>query len=131
MKRAPHLLQQALQARVRLLATTLRPATIQQYEWTVRLFLQYLAGTFPQVQRPSDLRRDPHILGWLEHLWRQRAQRSGMPCCNHTRGAHLIRLRKLFDLLADHPSPPRSWLVAPSRHPTPRSDPPTPLETGR
>ena len=111
MKRAPHLLEEALQARVRLLATTLRPSTARQYAQTVRLFLTYLRAAFPEVRRPSDLRRDPHILGWLEHLWLRRARVSGKPCCNQTRGAHLIRLRKLFDLLADHAFPPRAGLL--------------------
>jgi integrase len=68
-------------------------------------------AAFPEVRRPSDLRRDPHILGWLEHLWLRRARVSGKPCCNQTRGAHLIRLRKLFDLLADHAFPPRAGLL--------------------
>lgn len=73
MKRAPHPLEEALQARVRLLATTLRPSTVRLYAYTVRLFLQYLRAAFPEVRRPADLRRDPHILGWLEHLWLRRA----------------------------------------------------------
>ena len=110
MKKSPHPLQAALQARVRLLATTLRPSTVRQYEHTVRQFMAYLQK-FPEVRRADQLRRDPHVLGWLEFLWTRRVRHSGKPLCNHSRAAHLIRLRKLFDLLADHAFPPRPGLL--------------------
>ena len=127
MKRPPHPLEEALGARVHLLATTLRPATVRQYEHTVRLFLRYIRDGFPAVRRASDLRRDPHILGWLEHLWLRRARRSAKPLCSHTRGAHLIRLRKLFDLLADHAFPPRPGLLLSEDIPRPDQVLPRPL----
>src|ERR1039458_2554471 len=68
MKPTEHPLQKALEARVRLLETTLQPSTVKQYRRTVRLFLGYLSQNFPEVHRPSQLRRDPHALGWLEYL---------------------------------------------------------------
>lgn len=100
----------SLAARVRLLATTLRPGTIAGYRHTVKLFLAYLNATFPEVRQPSQLRRDPHVLGYLEHLWKRRAQGSGRQLQSLTRGQHVIRLRHLFELLADHPHPPRPGL---------------------
>jgi integrase len=127
MKHPPHPLQEALQARVRLLATTLRPATVQHYNHTVRLFLAYLREAFPDVRRGADIRRDPHVLGWLEHLWMQRVHHSGKPLCNQTRAAHLIRLRKLFDLLADHAFPPRPGLLWSEDIPSPDQVLPRPL----
>ena len=127
MKRPPHPLEEALQARVRLLATTLRPSTAGQYKHTVRLFLAYLLEAFPQVRRPDQIRRDPHVLGWLEHLWMRRARRSGKPLCNGSRGAHLIRLRKLFDLLADHAHPPKPGLLFSEDIPRPDQTLPRPL----
>ena len=120
MKRPPPGLPEALQARVRLLATTLRPSTVRQYEHTVRLFLAYLRQSFPELRRPCELQRDPHLLGWLEQLWTWRVPHSGKPLCNHTRAAHLIRLRTLFDLLADHAYPPRPGLLL--SQDIPRSD---------
>jgi integrase len=127
MKHPPYPLEQALSARVRLLATTLRPATVRQYEHSVRLFLRYLREAFPDVRRASDLRRDPHVLGWLEHLWLRRARSSARPLCNHSRAAHLIRLRKLFDLLADHAFPPRPGLLLSEDIPHPDQTLPRPL----
>ena len=127
MKRAPSALQQALQARVQWLATTLRPGTVQQYQRTARWFLAYLADRFPEIRYPSQLRREPHLLGWLEQVWLHRARSSGKPLCNHTRAAHLIRLRKLFDLLADHSFPPRPGLLLSEDIPRPDHTLPRPL----
>lgn len=111
MRTPPHPLEQALRARVRLLATTLRPATVRQYEHTVRRFMGFLRGHFPEVRRATQLRRDPHLLGWLEYLWAHRIPHSGKPLSATTRAAELIRLRRLFDLLADHAFPPRPGLL--------------------
>lgn len=127
MKHPPHPLEQALTARVRLLATTLRPSTLRHYEHTAALFMTWLRESFPEVRRADRLRRDPHVLGWLEHLWMRRVGHSGRPLCNDTRGAHLIRLRKLFDLLADHAHPPRPGLLLSEDIPRPDQVLPRPL----
>jgi hypothetical protein len=68
MRTPPHPLEEALRARVRLLATTLRPSTVRQYEHTLRRFMAYLRRSFPDIRRANQLRRDPHVLGWLEYL---------------------------------------------------------------
>ncbi|HEV7441496.1 MAG TPA: tyrosine-type recombinase/integrase [Steroidobacteraceae bacterium] len=112
MRTPPHPLEEALCARLRLLATTLRPATVRQYEHTIRHFMAYLRSSFPDLRRANQLRRDPHLLGWLEYLWTRRVSYSGKPLSTGTRAAHLIRLRKLFDLLADHAFPPRPGLLS-------------------
>ncbi len=127
MKHPPHPLEEALTARVRLLATTLRPSTLRHYEHTAALFMTWLRESFPEVRRADRLRRDPHVLGWLEHLWMRRVGHSGRPLCNDTRGAHLIRLRKLFDLLADHAHPPRPGLLLSEDIPRPDQVLPRPL----
>jgi len=127
MRTPPHPLEEALRARVRLLATTLRPATVRQYEHTVRLFMSYLRASAPDVRSPHHLRRDPHLLGWLEYLWTRRVRASGKPLSAASRGAHLIRLRKLFDLLADHGFPPRPGLLLSEDIPRPDDVLPRPL----
>lgn len=127
MKHPPHPLEEALTARVRLLATTLRPSTLRHYKHTAALFIAWLRESFPEVRRADRLRRDPHVLGWLEHLWMRRVGRSGRPLCNDTRGAHLIRLRKLLDLLADHAHPPRPGLLLSEDIPRPDQVLPRPL----
>jgi len=59
MKTLSHPLEEGLRARVRLLATTLRPGTVHSYNQTVRLFMIYLRANFPELRRPDQLRR-----GW-------------------------------------------------------------------
>jgi len=110
MKPTEHALEKALEARVRLLETTLQPSSMKNYRYTVRLFLEYLNESFPEVCRASQLRRDPHLLGWLEFLWKRRTPTGG-PLTNCTRGQHVMRLRTLLDLLADLPQPPRPGLL--------------------
>jgi site-specific recombinase XerD len=127
MRTPPHPLEEALRARVRLLATTLRPATVRQYEHTVRQFMAYLRQSFPEIRRANQLRRDPHVLGWLEYLWTRRVSYSGKPLRTVTRAAHLIRLRKLFDLLTDHAFPPRPGLLLSEDIPHPDQTLPRPL----
>ena len=84
MKPTEHPLQQALETRVRWLETTLQPSTMHHYRHTVRLFLEYLQENFPAVRKPSQLRRDPHLLGWLEYLWKLRTP-TGSPLTSCTR----------------------------------------------
>ncbi len=127
MKRRPSPLEEALQGRLRLLATTLRPSTLRGYQRTVRLFLEYLSGRFPEVRQPAELRRDPHVLGWLEHLWSRQSAHSGQRLANCTRAACLIQLRKLLDLLADHKHPPRPGLLLSEDIPRPDHVLPRPL----
>src|ERR1039458_5703970 len=64
MKPTEHPLQKALEARVRLLETTLQPSTVKQYRRTVRLFLGYLSQNFPEVH----LHVLPLVGGNLEDL---------------------------------------------------------------
>jgi site-specific recombinase XerD len=42
--------------------------TTRHYHGTVRNFLFYLRAHYPDVKRLDQLRRDPHILGWMAHL---------------------------------------------------------------
>lgn len=110
MKPVENALQKALEACVRLLETTLQASTVKHYRQTVRLFLAYLQERFPEIRKPSQLRRDPHVLGWLESLWKRRTS-AGKPLDTSTRGQHAMQLRSLFDLLADSPQPPVPGLL--------------------
>ncbi len=49
----------------------LSPDTTRHYHGTVRNFLTYLGAHHPKVKRLDQLRRDPHILGWMAHLHAQ------------------------------------------------------------
>ena len=49
-------------------SVSLSPDTTRHYRGTVRNFLSYLGADHPEVQRLDQLRREPHILGWMFRL---------------------------------------------------------------
>jgi site-specific recombinase XerD len=50
------------------LSAALEPSTVRAYRSAVRNFLTYLGTAHPDVGQLDQLRRDPHILGWLARL---------------------------------------------------------------
>jgi site-specific recombinase XerD len=88
-------LEELLEARLQALALTLAPRTMPHYRSVARRFLAYLRTAFPQVRQPSQLRRDPHLLGWLRSLSEQQP-----PLNNQTRIHRLVLLRRLLEDLA-------------------------------
>jgi site-specific recombinase XerD len=88
-------LEQIFDAQIRVLATTLQPHTVTHYQCVAHRFLAYLRTTFPHVHELSQLRRNPHLLGWFRWLCEQSLS-------NQTRGCYLVRLRRLFQDLADN-----------------------------
>src|SRR5260370_23346181 len=73
------------------------------YRAAVHRFLAYLQTDFPQVLQLSELRRDPHLLGWLRRLCQQ-----DPPLSSSTRRIYLVvPRRRLCDLAsAGHPLQP-------------------------
>jgi site-specific recombinase XerD len=102
------LLTRAFHQQLRWLSTTMRPSTMSQYRAVAGHFLSYLERRFAAVRRPDQLRRDPHLLGWMEEL----AQREP-PLSARYRLQQLLCLRRLFDGMADLPHPPRPGLIRP------------------
>ena len=88
-------LDQIFESHIQTLALTRRIATAAQHRVAVRRFLGFLQGAFPQVRRLSELRRDPHLLGWFRFLCQQ-----DPPLRNRTRRLYLLRLRRLLEDLA-------------------------------
>jgi site-specific recombinase XerD len=77
------------------LATVLVPGTIQGYKNSLNKFLSYLESACPEIHTPSQLRRDPHILGWLRSLHEHQP-----PLAKCTRLNILITIRRLLNDLA-------------------------------
>jgi site-specific recombinase XerD len=88
-------LEQIFEIQLQALAVALRPASVRQYRSAARCFLRYLRASFPNLRRLSQLRRDPHLLGWFRYLCEQNP-----PLCNKTRICYLLDLRRLFEDLA-------------------------------
>jgi integrase len=89
-----HPLAPAFARAVESLSTALSPATERNYNIAVRSFLVYL-GTEHRITGLEQLRRDPHILGWMA---RMRAQTP--PLATATSIGRLIALRAICNELA-------------------------------
>ena len=77
------------------LGVALSPDTTRHYHGTARNFLSYLGADHSEVQRLNQLRRDPHILGWISRL------RSQTPTLATASSINLlIALRCIFNELA-------------------------------
>ena len=90
-----HSLAPACARAVESLSTALSSATTRNYNIAVRSFLIYLGASYPEVTRLEQLRRDPHILGWMASL---RARTP--PLATTTCIGRFIALRAIFNELA-------------------------------
>lgn len=96
MKRSQPNLDELFEAEIQMLATTLQSGTVQQYRACARTFLTYLHSRFPHLRKLSQLRRDPHLLGWFRFLCQHHP-----PLCNLVREERLVQLRRMLRDLAD------------------------------
>lgn len=69
-RRAPlqHPLAHLFERAVDSLGAALAPDSVRQYRGTARNFLTYLGTDHPEISALHQLRRDPHILGWMAKL---------------------------------------------------------------
>jgi site-specific recombinase XerD len=111
-KRTRLCLPERLDRQIQNLATVLRPGTIVPYQYAARSFLSYLQSNWPKICTPSQLRRDPHILGWLRSLHDQKP-----PLANKTRIDRIINVRRLLRDLESSSDPPPADLFAPGDYP--------------
>lgn len=96
MKRSQPSLDELFEAQIQTLATTLQPQTVKQYRACARNFLAYLHARFPHLRKLSQLRRNPHLLGWFRFLCQRHP-----PLCNLVREERLVQLRRMLRDLAD------------------------------
>ena len=82
MKYPRQTLEQIFQTQIDNLSLTLQPFTIVKYQYVARYFVSYLRADFPEICRLSQLRRDPHMLGFFRWLCELRP-----PIGNQTRRA--------------------------------------------
>src|SRR5437773_11679976 len=77
------------------LVVALSPETTRHYRGTARNFLSYLGTAHPAVKLLNQLRREPHILGWMSRLRSQTPPLATASCIKL-----LIALRGIFNELA-------------------------------
>jgi len=89
------------------LSAALNPETIRHYRGTVRKFLTYLGAVHPELSSLDQLRRDPHLLGWMSCL---RSQTPPLVTASYSN--RLIDLRSIFqELDGTHPLPELAHLI--------------------
>jgi site-specific recombinase XerD len=88
----------------------------------VNRFLRYLHTAHPKLHHASQLRRDPHILGWLRSLGQQTP-----PLTNRSRRAFLMCVRRLLDDLISNGQPLAEGLILRQDFPPPDLYLPKPL----
>src|SRR5436190_15048501 len=76
-------------------SVALSPETTRQHRGTARNFLSYLGADHPEVQCLDQLRREPHILGWMSRLHSQ-----APPLSTASYITRLIALRSICNELA-------------------------------
>jgi len=90
-----HCLVAAFDRAVASLTAALHPETARHYRGTARNFLSYLGADHAPVIALEQLRRDPHVLGWMTRL---RTQRPSLGTASYIN--RLIALRCIFVELA-------------------------------
>jgi len=91
----PHPLAPLFDRAVDSLGAALSPESTRHYRGTVRNFLSYLGAAHPEVNSLEQLRREPHLLGWMSRL---RSQTPPLATASYIN--HLIALRPLLTELA-------------------------------
>jgi site-specific recombinase XerD len=89
------------------LDAALNPDTLRHYRGTVRNFLSYLGAAHPAVDSLDQLRREPHLLGWMSRLHSQ-----SPPLVTASYINRLVALRAVFTELAwTHQLPQLAHLI--------------------
>ena len=118
-----HPLAEVFFAAVRSVTTSMSDSTKGRYRTTTEYFLRYLGEHHPGVRTLDQLKRDPHILGWLTWLCSQQP-----PLVKATRSLHVLSLRRVMEELAWlHEIPALLRLFHPDDVPQPAARFPRPL----
>jgi len=115
-------LERIFDEQLQTLAVTLRQSTIGYYRSAVNRCLRYLHTAYPKLLTASQLRRDPHILGWLRSLGQ-----ATPPLTNRSRRACLMCVRRLLDDLISNGQPLAEGLILRQDFPPPDLYLPKPL----
>jgi integrase len=118
-----HPLTEVFFAAIQSVTTSMSDSSKGRYRTTSEYFLRYLGEHDPSIRALEQLRRDPHILGWLTWLSSQHP-----PLVKSTRSLHVISLRRLMEELAWlHERPALVRLFHPDDVPQPAARFPRPL----
>jgi integrase len=118
-----HSLLEVFCGAIQSVTTSMSDSSKGRYRTTAEYFLRYLGEHHPGVRALDQLRREPHILGWLTWLSSQKP-----PLVKSTRSLHVLALRRLLEELAWlHELPALVRLFHPDDVPQPDARFPRPL----
>jgi integrase len=118
-----HSLLEVFCGAIQSVTTSMSDSSKGRYRTTAEYFLRYLGEHHPGVRALDQLRREPHILGWLTWLSAQKP-----PLVKSTRSLHVLALRRLLEELAWlHELPALVRLFHPDDVPQPDARFPRPL----
>ena len=118
-----HPLAEVFFGAARSVTISMSDSTKGRYRTTTEYFLRYLGEHHPHVRTLDQLRREPHILGWLTWLASQQPR-----LVKSTRSLHVISMRRLIEELAWlHNLPALVRLFHPDDVPQPDDRLPRPL----
>jgi site-specific recombinase XerD len=89
-------LDKIFEMQLQTLAVALMPSTICYYRVQANRFLRFLRAKYPEIRTPDQLRRNPHVLGWLSSIAEENP-----PLTNRSRLAALMCVRRLLNEIAD------------------------------
>ena len=105
------------------IAAPLSPGTVRGYRAVTRSFLRYLGADHDEIRSLQQLRREPHILGWLAHL---RSRKPPIVLATHVN--NVVRLRHILEELAwNEKMPDLAHLLRPDDSPRRERKVPRPL----
>jgi integrase len=118
-----HSLLEVFCGAIQSVTTSMSDSSKGRYRTTAEYFLRYLGEHHPGVRALDQLRREPHILGWLTWLSSQKPS-----LVKSTRSLHVLALRRLLEELAWlHELPALVRLFHPDDVPQPDARFPRPL----
>jgi site-specific recombinase XerD len=82
--------EKIIQAYLDLIAATLQPGSVRNYKGSIKIFIDFLTLNYPEVTKFSELKRSPHIEGWLSHLAKRGLK-------NATRRLYIRFIRKFLN----------------------------------
>ncbi len=94
-----------LAKQLKIFSAHLRPVTVRHYQSYANGFVRYLLRNYPELHKPDQLQRNPHILSWLQSL--------SETMSGGTRLQIITCVRRLLKALADNGHPIAQNLILP------------------
>ncbi|MDO8733772.1 MAG: tyrosine-type recombinase/integrase [Elusimicrobiota bacterium] len=82
--------EKTIQSYLDIISTTLQPGSVRNYKGSIKMFVGFLTLNYPEVTKFSELKRSPHIEGWLSFLAKRGLK-------NATRRLYIRFIRKFLN----------------------------------